>query len=110
MSRRQSRQSHSRRSDASRTGSTGAGGDRSDCVAMQLHDGLARRQDDRSDGRGVLVTATAHGRRVSRRASEYRARLFSQTVEGLGGDHLAAINTLTVILDRLGRLLDHRAS
>lgn len=78
-------------------------------VSALVHEGLARRQDDRRDGRGVLVTATARGRRAFRRANEYRTTLFREAIEGLNDDQLAAISTLTVILDRLGMLLDNRA-
>lgn len=56
--------------------------------------GLARRRNDRTDGRGVLVSATAKGKRAYDRAV---VRTFEQvlaTISDLDADQLSAVRAL----------------
>lgn len=56
--------------------------------------GLARRKNDRTDGRGVLVSATAKGKRAYDRAV---LRTFEQvlaTISDLDADQLSAVRAL----------------
>ena len=78
-------------------------------VAALVEDGLVKRGEDKSDGRGVLVTTTAKGRRTFQRAQEQRLQHFAEVLDSLSAEQLSAMRSLTTALERLTVLLD-RAS
>jgi DNA-binding MarR family transcriptional regulator len=69
-------------------------------------EGLVKRSDDKSDGRGVLVSVTPKGRRAFQRAQEQRLSRFAEVVESLTDDQLVAMRDLTAALERLTTLLN----
>ena len=71
-------------------------------------EGLVKRSDDKSDGRGVLVSVTPKGRRAFQRAQEQRLSRFAEVVESLSDDQLVAMRDLTAALERLTTLLNHK--
>ena len=75
-------------------------------VSALVDDGLARRLDDKSDGRGVLVAATAKGRRLYQRAHDQRLRQLGDILKSLPKDQLAALRGLANALDHLTMALD----
>jgi len=79
-------------------------------VTALVDDGLVKRSDDKSDGRGVLVTTTAKGRRAYLRAQEQRLQHFADVLESLSTDQLTAMRSLTSALERLTVLLDKAAN
>lgn len=75
-------------------------------VAALVEDGLVKRGEDKSDGRGVLVTTTAKGRRAFQRAQEQRLQHFAEVLDSLSAEQLLAMRSLTTALERLTLLLD----
>ena len=75
-------------------------------VSALVEEGLVKRSDDKTDGRGVLVSATPKGRRTYHRAQEQRLQHFAEVLDSLSGDQLAAMRNLTSALERLTVLLD----
>jgi DNA-binding MarR family transcriptional regulator len=75
-------------------------------VAALVEEGLVKRGEDKSDGRGVLVTTTAKGRRAFQRAQEQRLQHFAEVLDSLSTDQLSAMRSLTTALERLTVLLD----
>ena len=75
-------------------------------VTALVEEGLVKRSDDKTDGRGVLVTATPKGRRTYQRAQEQRLQHFAEVLDSLSVDQLAAMRNLTAALERLTLLLD----
>jgi DNA-binding MarR family transcriptional regulator len=75
-------------------------------VTALAEEGLVKRGDDKTDGRGVLVSATAKGRRAYQRAQEQRLQHFAEALDSLSDDQLAAMRNLTSALERLTLLLD----
>jgi DNA-binding MarR family transcriptional regulator len=67
---------------------------------------LVKRSDDKTDGRGVLVSATPKGRRTYQRAQEQRLQHFAEVLDSLNDDQIAAMRNLTSALERLTVLLD----
>ena len=65
-----------------------------------------KRADDKTDGRGVLVSTTSKGRRTFQRAQEQRLHHFAEVLESLSGEQLSAMRSLTGALERLTALLD----
>jgi DNA-binding MarR family transcriptional regulator len=75
-------------------------------VTALVEEGLVRRSDDKSDGRGVLVSPTAKGRRTFQKAHEHRLQHFSDALNSLSGEQLEAMRSLAMALERLTILLD----
>jgi len=78
-------------------------------VTALVDEGLVKRSDDKTDGRGVLVTTTPKGRRTYQRAQEQRLQHFADVLASLSADQLAAMRNLTSALERLTVLLDEAA-
>jgi DNA-binding MarR family transcriptional regulator len=77
-------------------------------VTALVTEGLARRHDDKDDGRGVLITVTAKGRRCYRKANERRLDLLRRALGELDRDQLSAMQGLAAALERLSSVLDTR--
>jgi DNA-binding MarR family transcriptional regulator len=75
-------------------------------VTALVEEGLVKRSDDKTDGRGVLVSATPKGRRTYQRAQEQRLQHFAEVLDSLSVDQLAAMRNLTSALERLTVLLE----
>ena len=75
-------------------------------VTALVEEGLVKRADDKTDGRGVLVSTTAKGRRTFQRAQEQRLAHFAEVLDSLSGEQLSAMRNLTAALERLTGLLD----
>jgi DNA-binding MarR family transcriptional regulator len=75
-------------------------------VTALAEEGLVKRSDDKTDGRGVLVSVTPKGRRTYQRAQEQRLQHFAEALDSLSADQLAAMRNLTSALERLTLLLD----
>jgi len=75
-------------------------------VTALVEEGLVKRSDDKTDGRGVLVSATPKGRRAYQRAQEQRLHHFAEVLDSLSDDQVAAMRNLTSALERLTLLLD----
>jgi DNA-binding MarR family transcriptional regulator len=75
-------------------------------VTALVEEGLVKRSDDKTDGRGVLVSATPKGRRAYQRAQEQRLQHFAEVLDSLSDEQLAAMRSLTSALERLTVLLD----
>ena len=75
-------------------------------VTALVEEGLVKRSDDKTDGRGVLVSATPKGRRTYQRAQEQRLQHFAEVLDSLSVDQLAAMRNLTSALERLTGLLE----
>ena len=71
-------------------------------------EGLVKRREHRFDGRGVVVSITAKGRRAYQRATQQSLTHLINTLNGLGPEQLAAIRTLLSTLD--GSEFSERAS
>ncbi len=78
-------------------------------VSALVDDGLVKRNHDKEDGRGVLVTTTTKGRRIYQRAQEQRLRHFAEALERLTDEQLAAMRGLTTQLERFTLLLDGKS-
>jgi len=75
-------------------------------VSALVDEGLVRRRDDKTDGRGVLVSSTPKGRRTYRRAQQVRLHQFVEALNALTPDQLSAMRSLAAALERLTLLLD----
>jgi DNA-binding MarR family transcriptional regulator len=75
-------------------------------VSALVDEGLVRRRDDKTDGRGVLVSSTPKGRRTYRRAQQVRLQQFVEALNALTPDQLSAMRSLAAALERLTLLLD----
>jgi len=75
-------------------------------VTALVEEGLVKRSEDKTDGRGVLVSTTPKGRRAYLRAQEQRLHHFAEVLDSLNDDQLAAMRNLTTALERLTVLLD----
>ncbi len=75
-------------------------------VSALVDDGLVKRNGDKDDGRGVLVTTTPKGRRIYQRAQEQRLRYFAEALEHLGDEQLVAMRALTAQLERFSLMFD----
>jgi DNA-binding MarR family transcriptional regulator len=75
-------------------------------VSALVDEGLVKRNSDKNDGRGVLVTTTPKGRRIYQRAQEQRLRHFAEALERLSDEQLAAMRSLTSQLERFTLMLD----
>jgi DNA-binding MarR family transcriptional regulator len=75
-------------------------------VSALVEDGLARRLEDKTDGRGVLVAATAKGRKLFQRAHDQRLRQLKQALSSLSKEQLSAMQALANALEQLTTVLD----
>ena len=75
-------------------------------VSALVDEGLVKRGEDKSDGRGVLVSATPRGRRTYHRAQQLRLQHFAEALSELSPDQLSAMKSLASALQRLMLLLD----
>ncbi len=75
-------------------------------VSALVEEGLAKRSNDKDDGRGVLVTTTPKGRRAFQRAQEQRLQHLAEVLCALSDEQLVAMRGLTSALERLSLLLD----
>jgi DNA-binding MarR family transcriptional regulator len=75
-------------------------------VTALVEEGLVKRSDDKTDGRGVLVSVTSKGRRAFQRAQEQRLQHFAEVLESLNDEQLASMRSLASALERLTLLRD----
>jgi DNA-binding MarR family transcriptional regulator len=75
-------------------------------ITALVEDGLVKRADDKTDGRGVLVSTTSKGRRTFQRAQEQRLNHFAEVLDSLSSEQLSAMRNLTSALESLTALLD----
>jgi DNA-binding MarR family transcriptional regulator len=75
-------------------------------VSALVDDGLARRLEDKNDGRGVLVASTAKGRRAFQRAHQQRLQQLALALSSLAPDQLTAMRSLASVLETLTTALD----
>ena len=62
-------------------------------------EGFARRREDKSDARGVLISITAKGRRANQEAVQQSLGNLVTTLNSLGPEQLTAIRTLLSVVD-----------
>ena len=74
-------------------------------ITALVDEGLAKRSDDKNDGRGVLISVTPKGRRAYQRAQEQRLSRFAEVLESLSDEQVGAMRNLSEALDRLTVLL-----
>ena len=67
-------------------------------------EGLARRADDPTDGRAVVVSITDAGRAAVTRRREGRARALAELLRGLTPEEYAAVQAALPALERLSDL------
>lgn len=77
-------------------------------VARLEVEGLVKRREDKLDGRGVLVSTTAKGRRAYQRATQQSLTHLQGTLSTMKPEQLAAIHTLLSSL--IGPRLSERAA
>jgi DNA-binding MarR family transcriptional regulator len=75
-------------------------------VSALVEDGLARRLEDKTDGRGVLVVATPKGRRLFQRAHDQRLKQLREALGALSKEQLTAMRALANALEHLTTVLD----
>jgi DNA-binding MarR family transcriptional regulator len=75
-------------------------------VSALVDDGLAKRLEDKTDGRGVLVASTPKGKRAFQRAHQQRLQQLSVALSNLPPDQLTAMRGLATALERLTTALD----
>jgi DNA-binding MarR family transcriptional regulator len=75
-------------------------------VSGLVDDGLAKRLEDKNDARGVLVVATAKGKRTFQRAHQQRIQQLAEALKGLAPEQLEAMRELAAALSRLTSVLD----
>lgn len=75
-------------------------------VSALVDDGLAKRLEDKTDGRGVLVASTPKGKRAFQRAHQQRLQQLSEALSALPPDQLSAMRGLASALERLTSVLD----
>ena len=67
------------------------------------HDGLVRRRPDPTDARGVLVEATAPGKRILTKGRRQRVRTLAEGLAGLTSAELADIGRGAELIERVTR-------
>ena len=75
-------------------------------VSALVDAGLARRLEDKDDGRGVLVMSTAKGKRSFQRAHQKRLEQLAAALKDLAPEQLDAMRSAADALDRLTSVLD----
>ena len=79
-------------------------------VSALVDEGLVKRSGDKTDGRGVLVSATPKGRRAFQRAQQQRLQHFTEALSALSAEQLSAMRSLASALERLTILLEGPAA
>lgn len=74
-------------------------------ITALVDEGLAKRTDDKNDGRGVLISVTPKGRRAYQRAQEQRLSRFAEILDSLSDEQVGAMRNLSEALERLTVLL-----
>jgi DNA-binding MarR family transcriptional regulator len=74
-------------------------------ISSLVDDGLVKRQEDKDDRRGVLVSATAKGRRAYQRANRHYLRELGAALAHLDPEQLDAMRALASALEQLGSAL-----
>jgi len=74
-------------------------------ITALVDDGLAKRGDDKNDGRGVLISVTPKGRRAYQRAQQQRLSRFAEILDSLTDEQVGAMRNLSEALERLTVLL-----
>jgi DNA-binding MarR family transcriptional regulator len=75
-------------------------------VSTLVGDGLARRLENKDDGRGVLVVVTAKGRRAHQRAQQLRLQQLGTAIGSLEPDRIEALEDFVGVLTLLTDSLD----
>jgi DNA-binding MarR family transcriptional regulator len=75
-------------------------------VSALVDERLARRMENKTDGRGVLVAITAKGRTAYQRAHKLRLQQLSAALKDLPPDQLTTMYNLAEALQRLTKILD----
>lgn len=75
-------------------------------VSALVDNGYAKRQPDKTDGRGVLVAVTAKGRKAYQRAQEIRLRQLAEALLRMPGDQVSSMRCLAEALEQLTSVLD----
>jgi len=75
-------------------------------VSALVDEGLAKRLEDKTDGRGVLVASTPKGKRAFQRAHQQRLQQLSVALSALPPEQLSAMRGLASALERLTSVLD----
>lgn len=75
-------------------------------VSTLVGDGLARRLENKLDGRGVLVAVTAKGRRAHQRAQQQRLQQLGSAIDSLAAERLEALEDVVGVLTLLTDSLD----
>ena len=75
-------------------------------VSALVDEGFVKRSEDKEDGRGVLVSVTAKGRRTYQRAQQQRLQHLVTALSALSPEQLDAMRSLAAALERLTLLLD----
>jgi DNA-binding MarR family transcriptional regulator len=75
-------------------------------ISALVEDGLVRRQEDKEDKRGVLVSSTRKGRRAYQRANQQYLKQLGAALTQLERDQLAAMRALADALEKLTSALD----
>jgi len=71
-------------------------------VSALVAAGWVKRREDKEDGRGVIVTITAKGRRIYERSAERSLKQVTGALEELAPEQLTAIEALLSALERGG--------
>jgi DNA-binding MarR family transcriptional regulator len=72
-------------------------------VSSLVDEGLAKRQDHKTDGRGVLISMTPKGRRAYKRATTLSLEHLASALGKLPEDQIAALGGLATALESLQR-------
>ena len=75
-------------------------------ISALVDDGLVRRQGDKTDKRGVLISSTAKGRRAYQRANQLYLKQLGAALTNLESDQLNAMHALASALEKLTSALD----
>ncbi|MHB2028437.1 MAG: MarR family winged helix-turn-helix transcriptional regulator [Acidimicrobiales bacterium] len=78
-------------------------------MARLVDEGALCREDDPADGRGALVSVTAHGRRLHQQLRVARARALCEHVASLSDSQQRAISTAIPALEALIEVMDGSA-
>ena len=76
-------------------------------VSALVSDGLARRLENKSDGRGVLVVVTPKGRKAHQRAQQQRLTQLGSAIDSFTPDRLEALEDVVGVLTLLTDTLDN---
>jgi DNA-binding MarR family transcriptional regulator len=75
-------------------------------VSALVDEGLAKRLEDKTDGRGVLVASTPKGKRAYQRAHQLRLQQLTEALSALPPEQLSSLRNLAVALEKLTSVLD----